>query len=236
VALGLALGCGLDVAAVGGHGRRFAPARDVAGDFADSYRGLADVRADMTRPAVVPGAREVVGRLDTPAADSAVVACPPHPQHGGSRSDPRLRAVSDALAPDVACLRFDYGEWDGGDGEAVDAVNALSWAADRFDRVGLFGYSFGAGVALRAAGRDTGTLAACSVLAPPGDAAATVESVDCPLRVVVGERDTTVDWTPVAERSRERGDDVVSLPADHGFAGQLDGLAAAVGPFLSDRL
>src|SRR6056297_2424980 len=203
----------------------------------DSYTAVAGDTASMSDPVVVPGGREVVGRLDSPDADSAVVACPPHPQHGGSRSDPRLGAVSDALAPEVACLRFDYGEWDDQRGPALctaDAEHALAWAADRFERVGLFGYSFGGGVALRAVG-GTEAVAVCSVLAPATDADA-LDAVDCPLQLVVGERDTTVDWGPVAARGRERGDEVVSLPADHHFAGQFDTLARTIGPFLSDRL
>jgi len=219
----------------------------------------------MSDPIVIPGGRDVRGRLDgdggtgaeptpgdggtgaepTPGdggtgaeptpVDSVVVACPPHPQHGGSRSDPRLRAVSDALAPDVACLRFDYGPWDEGEGETVDARNALSWAGNRFERVGLFGYSFGAGVALRAATQAT-CPAACAVLAPPGDAAAAVDGIDCPLQVVVGERDDTVDWVPVADRARELGCAVDAFPAGHGFQGELDRVSSLVADFFGRRL
>lgn len=200
----------------------------------DSYTRFAPGSRAMSAPVVIPGARELRARLDGDA-DSVVVACPPHPQHGGSRSDQRLRAVSDAL-DDVACLRFDYGEWDGGDGETADAERAIGWAADRYDRVGLFGYSFGAGVALRAAARDGTTLGACSVLAPPGDAADAVDAVDCPLQVVVGERDTTVEWAPVADRASAGGHPVERLPAGHPFRGTLDRVGRLVGEFLTARL
>lgn len=191
----------------------------------------------MSDPVVVPGGRDIRGRLDSPGAHGVVVTCPPDPRHGGSRSDPRLQTVSDALAPDVACLRFDYGGWDDQRGPALctaDAERALAWAVDRFDRVGLFGYSFGGGVALRAAA-GTDAVVACSVLAPAVEGEALVP-VDCPLQVVVGERDTAVDWAPVARRGRERGDTVVSLPADHHFVGRLDRLGRVVSRFLSDRL
>ena len=184
----------------------------------------------MSDPVVIPGRREVVGRLDSPDADGVVVACQPHPQHGGSRSDQRLRAVSDALAPDVACLRFDYGGWDEGEGETTDAERAIAWAADRFEWVGLFGYSFGGGVALRAAGRADTTLAACAVLAPAADAAA-VDAITCPLQVVVGERDATVDWAPVADRASNLSQSVVSLPTGHGFAGHVGRVGTAVADF-----
>ncbi len=147
--------------------------------------------------------------------------------------------MSDALAPDVACLRFDYGEWDEGRGERADAENALRWAADRFASVALFGYSFGAGVALRtAASADPdATPAAVSVLAPPGDRAvvAALADVDCPVQIVYGDRDDTVDWRPVVERARELGHAVEALPADHHFLGQDDRLGELAASFLRGR-
>lgn len=106
---------------------------------------------------LVPGARDVRATLDAPDADACVVACPPHPQMGGKRTDTRLRAVSDALAPAVATLRFDYGPWDEGTGELADARNALRWARERYDTVALFGYSFGGCIALLAAARESGS-------------------------------------------------------------------------------
>jgi len=142
--------------------------------------------------------------------------------------------VSDALAPQVACLRFDYGDWDAGEGETTDAVNALSWAADRFEGVGLFGYSFGGGVALRAAA--DASPAVCSVLAPPGDAAGAVDSVACPLQIVVGERDTTVDWAPVADRAAALGHAVERLPATHQFRREPEDVGRIAGQFLTARL
>ncbi len=107
---------------------------------------------------LLPGGRDVRGTLSEPDGNPAavVVACPPHPQHGGSRRDPRLVAVSDALvAADIACLRFDYGSWDEGHGERADVRNAIRWARDEYDGtdslpVGVFGYSFGASESLLA--------------------------------------------------------------------------------------
>ncbi|MFC7019421.1 MULTISPECIES: alpha/beta hydrolase [Haloarcula] len=189
----------------------------------------------MSEPVRLPGGRDVAGTLDSPAADRAVVACPPHPRYGGSRSDQRLRAVSDALAPDVAVLRIDYGPWDEGRGERTDAERAVAWAAERYASVGLFGYSFGAGVAIRAAaepGGRTETAApnALATLAPPAESggesvADALEGVRCPTQVVYGERDDTVDWRPVVERARDLGHAVESFRADHHFVGR----AATVG-------
>jgi hypothetical protein len=191
----------------------------------------------------IPGPREVRASLDSPAepTDAVVVACPPHPRMGGDRRDARLRAVSDALREQgIACLRIDYGPWDEGAGEQTDARRGLAWAGEGFARVGLFGYSFGAGVALLAAADAVGTPDAperVATLAPPatvvaeGDVTAAVDAVDCPLAAIAGERDESVDWQPVVERARERGHSVEVLPADHFFAGQRDRVADRVASF-----
>ena len=198
----------------------------------------------MPEDVLVPGARDVRATLSSPddEATVCVVACPPHPQYGGSRSDARLRAVADALADrGIACLRFDYGPWDEGEGERTDCANAVAWARERYDGVGLFGYSFGAGVALSVAGGlATGDepLCAVSVLAPPArsggeDVAAAVDGIEAPLLVLHGERDDTVDWEPVVAAARKRGAEVVALPGDHFFAGLVERIGEAVGTFVT---
>ncbi|CCQ36378.1 alpha/beta hydrolase fold protein [Natronomonas moolapensis 8.8.11] len=181
----------------------------------------------MSKAVVVPSDRDVRGTLDAPASDCCVVACPPHPQMGGSRTDPRLEAVSDAL--ECACLRFDYGAWDGGRGELGDTRDALAWARANHERVGLFGYSFGGCLAVAAAARESaaGTapdgvvaLSPAARLSAGVDAVAALDDVACPIAVVYGERDATVDAEAVADRARARGGEVRTLPADHHFVGQ----------------
>ncbi|ESP88205.1 dienelactone hydrolase family protein [Candidatus Halobonum tyrrellensis] len=205
---------------------------------------------------LVPGGRDVRATLDRAdesergdgattsaeaGADACVVACPPHPQQRGHRGDERLRAVSDALGSrGVDCLRFDYGDWDEGYGERADARNAVGWAGERYDRVGLFGFSFGGCIALLAAAEVS--VAAVSALAPTArlaedlDAAAALDRVDCPVQVVYGSRDTTADWEPVVERARDRGADVVELSADHFFVGQAGKVGETAGEWLAGRL
>lgn len=202
------------------------------------------------RSVLVPGGRDVRGAIDEPdKADEPddgggriVVACPPHPRHGGRSTDPRLRAVSDRLVEaGVACLRFDYGPWADGEGELADGENAVEWALDGYGRVGLFGYSFGGAIALLAAAR-TPEVAAVSALAPVArlspelDVTSTMSSVSCPVQVVYGVRDTTADWQPVVAAARNRGGAVVELSADHHFVGQTDSVADRVGPFLIEHL
>ncbi len=200
----------------------------------------------MGSPIALPGARDVRARVDDPSgtdATACVVACPPHPQLGGSRSDSRLRAVGEALTDrDIACCRFDYGPWDGGRGEQRDVVAALDWAREAYTAVGLFGYSFGAGVALCGAAGSDHPAAALAVLAPPATLDMDRSVADClaalavPVRVVVGERDVTVDSEPVAEVAREHGGTVEVFPGDHHFVGQTDRVAAEVAGFFAEHL
>ena len=199
----------------------------------------------MTDSLRIPGPRDVRATLDATDAESVVVACPPHPQMSGDRHDSRLRAVSDALAEhSIACLRFDYGPWDEGRAEVTDCASTLAWARENFETVGLFGYSFGGAVALRAAASESedGTPpATLSVLAPAGTLAGesvadAVDALGCPLQVVYGERDGTVDSTTVTKRARKLGQVVEAVPADHFFAGQKRGIAETIATFLAESL
>ena len=193
---------------------------------------------------VLPGGRDVRGTLDTPdngGADAIVVACPPHPQHGGNRADQRLSAVSDALGETgIACLRFDYGDWDEGRGEQTDVKNTVRWAHERADSVGLFGFSFGATMALLAAAEIEELRAVC-VLSPDSgqddlDAVAALDDIDSPVKILYGERDSTVDWEPVVERAHELDFAVEGLSADHFYLGQTEKVAERVAAFFETHL
>lgn len=188
---------------------------------------------------VLPGTRDVRGTLDG-EGERVVVACPPHPQHRGHRGDPRLTAVSEALSEQgIACLRFDYGDWDEGRGEREDARNALRWATSEFDSVGVFGYSFGGAMAILAAASVDETLLCVSALAPAAgvgeglDVSGAVSDLGCPLQVLYGTRDTTADWEPVVETAREAGASVEELSADHFFLGKHDRIAGSVADFFA---
>lgn len=187
----------------------------------------------------IPGPRDVRATLDGPAdAPAVVVACPPHPQFGGDRRDSRVVAVAAALAErDVACLRIDYGPWDEGRGERTDVGAAIEWARERYGQVGLFGYSFGAGVALLET--QSSPVDALAVLAPPArvagkhDVATVVPSISAPTLVVYGDRDETVDSQPVVERIRATGGTAVAVNASHFFRGETDKTAARIAQFFT---
>ncbi len=139
----------------------------------------------------------------------------------------------------MACCRLDYGAWAEGTGEIADARRTVDWARERYGRVGLFGYSFGASIALLAATDDN--IAAVSALAPDatlesdGDVVAAIDDIACPVQILHGERDSTVDWEPVVSAARERGHAVATVPGTHQFGGQLDAVATRVGQFLCEH-
>ncbi|GAA0715480.1 alpha/beta superfamily hydrolase [Halorubrum trapanicum] len=212
----------------------------------------------MSDTVLIPGGRDVRASLDTAAsdgsevgsgdalrADAVVVACPPHPQQRGHRGDERLTAASDALTDrGIDCLRFDYGDWDEGYGETTDADAAVGWALDRYDRVGLFGFSFGGTVALVAAASRPELAAVCA-LAPTARLNADVDAVAAlgavvergvPVRVLYATRDSTADWRPVVERAAELGIETVAFESDHFFVGRSGEVGEAAAAFLGARL
>ncbi len=199
----------------------------------------------MNKRISLPGPRSLSATLDTVDSDAVVVACPPHPQFGGDRHDSRLEAVSDELLDSgVDCLRFDYGPWDDGEAEQRDVRQALSWARERYDRVGLFGFSFGASMALLAGAPEAeepgpaalSALAPAAQVAEEGDVVAALENLRCPVQVVYGERDDTAEWKPVVERARNLGYQVDSFEADHFFIGQQAKVAEIIAEFLVEQL
>ncbi len=90
----------------------------------------------------------------------AVVVCHPHPLYGGSMHNNVTCAIADALvAVSMDALLFNFrgvgssqGGYGGGVEEQKDIAAALEWLQGREGvdggRLGLAGYSFGAGVAL----------------------------------------------------------------------------------------
>ncbi|MGQ3329636.1 alpha/beta hydrolase [Halorubrum sp. FL23] len=212
----------------------------------------------MSDTVLIPGGRDVRATLDTAAsdgggdaaaensrADAVVVACPPHPQQRGHRGDERLTAVSDALTDQgIDCLRFDYGDWDEGYGESTDADNAVGWATERYDRVALFGFSFGGTVALVSAASRPELAGVCALaptarLNPDVDAVAALDdlvALDVEARALYATRDSTADWEPVVERAEELGIETVAFASDHFFVGRAGDVGDAAATFLGSRL
>ena len=111
-------------------------------------------------------------------AERVVVLCHPHPLYGGTMHNAVVVVLAKALAESnggrVGWIRFNYrgfvksgGKYDGGRAEELDAAGALAEARRRCPRakVCFAAYSFGAGVAYRAAARD-GNVDRIALIAP----------------------------------------------------------------------
>ncbi len=192
------------------------------------------------------------GILHLPDATPApgLVVCHPHPQHGGDMWNNVVTAVCQtALAAGVAALRFNFrgtgrseGAYDGGRGEQEDVAAALSYLRSLAEidarRVALAGYSFGAAMALRAAGDDRGLSALIAISLPTGGDSLPGDSA-CPVLFLSGDRDQYSD--PEALRRLAAGlggrAQVTVMPGvDHFWAGSQDRLQKAVAGYLSQHL
>src|SRR5512134_2144011 len=124
-------------------------------------------RPPVPQPVTIDGpAGPLEGRVEDPKSDAAPavvgVVCHPHPLHGGTMQNKVVhtlgRAMQELGAP---TLRFNFrgvgrsaGRYDAGAGELEDALAACAWAREhwRCEALWLAGFSFGAAIALQAAG------------------------------------------------------------------------------------
>ncbi|MDZ7731347.1 MAG: hypothetical protein U5K37_11180 [Natrialbaceae archaeon] len=88
----------------------------------------------------------------------------------------------------------------------------------RAEQVGVFGYSFGASIALLAVAQMDGeipvvALAPTARLAEDLDVETSMSSLER-VHLLVGEQDTSVDWRPVAEAARADGHAVTTVDSD----------------------
>ena len=173
---------------------------------------------------------------------SAVFAHP-HPLHGGTMHNKVVYRATQALTrAGWATLRFNFrgvglseGRYDAGRGEVDDFRAALD-EAERESGLPIVagGFSFGAGVALKAAAADA-RIAALIVLGLPlaTESGRLVPHPSVPAFYAVGERDT---FGPPDELRRFAGASaaIAVFPgADHFFDGSLEALGEAIFGFLS---
>lgn len=190
-------------------------------------------------------------QLDEPPAPGGVlVLCHPHPQMGGTMNAPLLQAVTDHLVTrGWAVVRFNFrgiGTSDGISGtgvdEVADAAAALAEARSRYTLpIAIAGWSFGAGVAVRAAVAD-GRLDACVLIAPPAETkpgiteglppAATV-AIEFPVLVVCGANDELISPASVEDWAQGVSATYVEIRgANHFFWARYDSLSKTIGDFL----
>ena len=194
-------------------------------------------------------------RIDEPPAPGGVlVFCHPHPQMGGTMNAPLLRAVTDHLVDrGWAVLRFNFrgiGASEGTSGtgldEVADAIAAIAEARSRFTLpIAIAGWSFGAGVAVRAAAEDGG-LDGCVLIAPPAETKEGITEglpppdgavIGCPMLVVCGANDELVSPPAVAAWAEKAPATYVEVRgANHFFWARYDSLAKTIGDFLDQIL
>jgi uncharacterized protein len=173
------------------------------------------------------------------------IICHPHPLHGGTMTNKVVqtlaRACNECGAPTV---RFNYrgvegsqGSYDDGVGETEDALAAIDWAQSRWPGLPLWlaGFSFGGGVALRAAVRRTTTR--LITVAPAAAREAPLAQVpDCPWLLVQGDADDVIPAPMVlawAQSLSVRPEVKMLEGAGHFFHGRLVELRTLVRDWLS---
>ncbi|MBI4281969.1 MAG: dienelactone hydrolase family protein [Chloroflexi bacterium] len=164
--------------------------------------------ADLAKVTFLGPAGTLEGYLHLPEGGGpfpGVVVCHPHPLRGGDMSNNVVAGICRGLAQvGIASLSFNFrgvgesqGAYDDGRGEVEDALAALRFLASQQGieqgSVGLAGYSFGGGVAMKVALHDD-LPKALSVVAW-----ARLDSNDhpglrpsMPIQFVVGDRDQLV--------------------------------------------
>ncbi len=181
---------------------------------------------------------------------AAVVVCHPHPLYGGMMDNNIVVAICQALSQvSIASLRFNFrgvgrsqGAHDNGIGEQDDVTAALSFLSstegiDR-DRIGLCGYSFGAGIALEVATKDE-LVKALALVSPILSHSSPLESYVKPKLLLWGSEDLAlpaVDLKSFTEELPEPKQYKVISGADHLWWGYEDKVGARVAAFFTDTL
>tara|TARA_Y100001947_G_scaffold149631_1_gene147890 strand:- start:63 stop:695 length:633 start_codon:yes stop_codon:yes gene_type:complete len=148
---------------------------------------------------------ELESRLDVPLGESrppCVLFCHPDPRHGGAMDNLILEKVNENLLKNgIATLRFNFrgvgnstGEFTGGKSEGTDIISIVEFLSTHTlidgSRIGIFGYSFGAWMALEATLATSKIKSVVSVACPQRwySTFGTVEMVQ-PKLLISGDRD-----------------------------------------------
>ena len=196
-----------------------------------------------------------VGRLEAiveipldGAAIGAAVVCHPHPQHGGTMHNKVVHTLARTFVRmGFAALRFNFrgtgasdGEFDDGIGELDDAFAAIAWMRNEHvdGSLWLGGFSFGAGIAVRAA-LESPLNGLVTVAPAVGRFANELHGQpNCPWLIVQGDQDELVDIADTIEwiNSLNPGPELLVISgAEHFFHGKLVQLREAVAGFVQKK-
>ena len=197
----------------------------------------------------------IEGVLSTPndaaSKSGVVVVCHPHPILGGDMDSPLVVAICNAIGQhDLATLRFNFrgvkgseGQFSNGPGERDDLAAAMAamsrWPGIDRKRMGVAGYSFGAGVVIGALPILKTSKGLAAVAPPISMVRSMSDRISRPTLLISGTEDRV---SPSVSLQREL--DHVTGPvkfkevqgADHLLAGYEEQVAGAVAEFLAEAL
>jgi uncharacterized protein len=180
----------------------------------------------------------------------AVVVCHPHPLYGGSMNNNVTMAIAGALGElPLNALLFNFrgvgasgGNYGGGTEEQEDVKAALDWLQKRADvnaaKLGLAGYSFGAGVVFPVACGDE-RVKGVALVSPYFEDSPENLLHNCvkPKLIISGSEDQAVLADVVLLYAREAAEpkqvEIVKGP-DHFWNGYEDAMAETVAGFFGD--
>ncbi len=171
----------------------------------------------------------------------AGVICHPHSLYGGSMDDAVVSALERGMQNrDISTVRFNFrgvqgseGSFARGVGEAEDVTAVMDWLMETegSERFWLAGYSFGAGVAARAAANGGLNLQQLILVAPALQFPPDLRQFPCPILVLQGKRDDIVSADQVRKWLAELqspSDYVEFANADHFFSSELRDIETAL--------
>jgi alpha/beta superfamily hydrolase len=193
------------------------------------------------RSLVTSGDLRLEAAIHEGAGSLAAVVLHPHPQYGGDMDNHVVIAVCEALAARGATtLRFNFrgtgasdGSYDGGRGEALDALAAAAHirSAAPDSRLLLAGYSFGAMIAAGIA-RDAAP-AALLLISPPTSVGRLPDlDPDTPALIIAGDRDQVAPAEAIRTMSGDRHQVVLVPDVDHSWWPGLESLVREIDVFL----
>ncbi|MFC2060410.1 alpha/beta hydrolase [Chloroflexota bacterium] len=179
-----------------------------------------------------------------------VIVCHPHPLYGGDMSNGIVLAICQGLAQQsIAALRFNFRGVGGSDGmfgegvtEQEDVRAALNFILSTPDidytKIGLAGYSFGAGVALPVAVQDNRFNLLALVSPPLSDSGwEQLKGYNKPKFLIVGDVDSVIPLKRFQQHIKDTAESTqcqVISGADHFWWGYEEEVAQKVTRFFAD--
>jgi uncharacterized protein len=190
--------------------------------------------------------------IDAKEPVPGAVVCHPHPLYGGSMHNNVTYAIADALVKSgISALLFNFrgvgrsqGSYGGGIAEQEDVSAALDWLGSGkgvdAGRLGLAGYSFGAGVAFPVGCSDA-RVKAMALVSPYFENAPILLLKGClkPKLILSGSADDMVPSEDVEKYGREAAEpkrlEIIKGP-DHFWGGYERPMAEKVAGFFKETL